>query len=495
MKTIKNNIHRLLLLAILSLTVVSCNLDEYPEDSLAEDRIEWNSTTDVEKVRMGIYALYRQVNGGNFTTATDYQVDLFNATVGYNNTAGDLYRWDFTSSQGSITQIWASNYKLIGNINYLLMNIDKVVAAHESEQAYLKNTKGEAHLLRAIAYHTLALRFAPLYQEDTAEQELGLPLEEVVDIKALPARATLEETYQFILKDLAQARALLSQKGKHNAEFMTVDVLDAFEARVALSMSNYSLAMERVETLADKYPLSNSVEEFAKMWLKDTSSEVIYRHFASVDERLNEFDVYLEFDPASKAYSPLYVPNQWVIDLYEDEDMRKDVFFVKDLIKSSRVSVDDVYMLNKFPGNPDLQKIPHEYYHKYKPFRIAEIYLIAAESAFMLKDEAKAASWLNKLRQARAASEIKQTGEDLFKAIQEEWVREFIGEGMRLNQLARWEMAMDRSDKLPQNPKLTINSPGFSDLVIPSNSEKFVWEIPYHDLDANKNIIPNWKNN
>ena len=159
-------------------------------------------------------------------------------------------------------------------------------------------------------------------------------------------------------------------------------------------------------------------------------------------------------------------------------------------ITSSNISVQDVFMLSKYPGNPALKRTLYDYYHMGKPFRVAELYLIAAEAAYMKKDEVTAKKWLNDLRTARGASQITETGTKLFEIIKEEWVREFIGDGMRLDQLKRWGDGFTR--KPPQNLEIVMKGDKYTILTIPANHMKFIWEIPANDLAANKNLKPNW---
>lgn len=91
------------------------------------------------------------------------------------------------------------------------------------------------------------------------------------------------------------------------------------------------------------------------MWLNDESSEIIFKSFQSVDERANAMTLYLSYSTATESFSPDFVPAKWVLDLYEDGDIRKEVYYRKDKITCLETTVNDVYMLNKYPGNPKLK--------------------------------------------------------------------------------------------------------------------------------------------
>lgn len=486
----KNIFKTVLLSSVAAFSLASCEMDQFPNDKIVTETA-WQTIDDAIRFENGIYNYFKNINGGYFMYTPDLQSDLFNATVSYANRGGDMHRWDFTAAQYDIEDTWAYNYFTINNCNNIIENIDQVKAESDEEAVYLKNIKGEAYLMRAICYHTLALRFAKDYEPATAANELGLPLVLEMDPNGKPSRSTLQQTYEQIKQDIADARANLLAGGAANSTYLTVDVIDAFEARVNLYMHNYSDAVTLAENIIGKYTLDTDADAFANMWLNDEGSEILFKTFQSVDERTNSTGIYLSYSTAVKSYSPDFVPSQWVYDLYEDGDIRKEVYFLKDTITCQDKGANDVYMLNKYPGNPTLKKSEYEYYNMAKVFRAAEAYLIAAEASYMNEDETSAVAILNELRTKRGASTLTVTGDELLKEIKNEWIREFIGEGQRLNDLKRWHDGMTRHT--PQNESILMAGEGFTTLSKGADDIRFVWEIPNNDLNANSNLQPNWK--
>ena len=473
-------------IASLLFLLPSCNLDELPKDSISlEDA--WQSVDDAKNFRTGIYAYFRSVNGGLYSYTPDYQADLFNATSGYGNRGGDMHRWDFNSSQYDIEDIWQYNYYTINNCNNIINNIDKI----EEDDPILATIKGEAYLMRAICYHTLVIRFAKDYDPSTAASNLGLPLVYTNDPTEKPSRSSLEVTYTQIKEDITEARKYLTTPGVANSEYFTTDVIDAFEARVNLYMHQYTEAVNLAKNIISAYPLLQSESALKNMWLNDNGSEIIFKTFMSISERANAMTNFLGYSTSAKAFQPDFVPSQWVLNLYEDSDIRKGTYFKKDKIVSNNVEANDVYMLNKYPGNPALKKTEYEYYHMWKVFRAAEAYLIAAEASYLAGDETNAIKYLNDLRAKRGASQLSTlSGNALFEAIKKEWIREFVGEGQRLNDLKRWGDGMKRHD--PQNMSILMSGNEYTTLSVENNNPRFVWEIPANDLKANSNLKPNW---
>jgi len=318
-----------------------------------------------------------------------------------------------------------------------------------------------------------------------------LPLVLDVDPNAKPSRSSLADTYKQIKSDITEARKLMTTEGASNSIYLTTDVIDALEARVDLYMHNYAEAVTISESLINKYPLSTTKDNLSKVFLNDEGSEIIYKVFLSIDERTNELPYYLYWNTSINSYSPDFVPSQWVIDLYEDNDIRKDTYFLRTKVVCGDKSADNIYMLNKYPGNPDLKTTTYEYYNMPKLFRSAEFYLIAAEASYKEGNEPAALGYLNDLRTQRGASSLNnKSGDELFKSIKEEWIREYIGEGMRLNDLKRWHDGFQRHD--PQDLNILSIGTGMESLNINSENQKFVWEIPANDQNANSNLSPNW---
>ena len=88
-----------------ALFFTACDLDKFPQESISTDTA-WESISDARNFRIGIYSYLQVVNGGIHVYATDYQSDLFNATLSFGNRGGDLHRWDFTNSQYDIEDIY-----------------------------------------------------------------------------------------------------------------------------------------------------------------------------------------------------------------------------------------------------------------------------------------------------------------------------------------------------------------------------------------------------
>ncbi len=479
----------LLCSALVAPLLTSCEFDQYPETSLPVEG-SWEQVSDAANYNTGLLAVLRSVTGGNHRVVSEVQSDLFNARMGtadYNQT----HQWTFTTSQFDGDVVWSGNYNLVANANNIINNIDNIaVEAGSDDEAALKYYKGVAYFARAYAYTNMVVRYCKDYDPATAANELGLPIIETVDVNKKPSRSSLATTYAFIKEDIRQAKLLLTDGSDVDFTAPNANALEALDARVSLYMHDWDNAIACASDLISKYPLAQTEDEFADMWLNDNGSEIIYQPLQTIDERVNGYGAFISYSTALSAYSPFFLPTQGVIDLYTPGDMRLSTYFAQVPASTNDMVDENAVILNKYPGNPTLKQQPTDYYNMTKAFRAAEMYLIAAEASY--QKDGNEGGFLNSLRQQRGAADVTLTGDALWSEIKNEWVREMVGEGFRLDCLKRWHEGFTRMPAQPLMAGFFITADGFTNLTVNADNEKFVWEIPFNDLQANKNLERNW---
>lgn len=479
-----------LLSALAVPAMTSCELDQFPETSLTTET-SWSQVSDADNYNTGLLSNLRAVAGGTHAYVSEIQSDLFNARRGTAE-QNQVHQWTFTTSQFDGDYVWKDNYNLISNANNIINNIDKIVVDPESEDAVtLRHYKGTAYFARAFAYANMVVRYCKEYDPATAAATLGLPIVKTVDVNAKPSRSSLETTYLQIKGDIREARTMLADAPADNYAVPNIDAVNALDARVSLNMKDYENAISLSTDLMAKYPLISDADEFADMWLYDEGSEIIYQPLQTIDERSNPYStIFIMFDAATNAYNPYYLPSQGLLDLYEDNDIRGYAYFAQVPVSANDMVDDNGVIFAKFPGNPALKKQQTDFFNMTKVFRSAELYLIAAEASYRLNGTD--GGYLNALRSKRGASAVNATGEVLWSQIKNEWIREMVGEGFRLDCLKRWHEGFSRMAPQPLPGEMFISTSGYLDLTVDADNEKFVWEIPAQDLQANKNLVRNW---
>ena len=495
------NIFKYVMAVVISITAFSCDLDKYPYNAIEQSQ-SFSTMNDAKSIRNGLYANLRGRLDGIYMFTTDLQADMLNATLDFGNRNGFPHRWDgFLDTDYTIRDVWSGYYSALVNVNNVIENLGNIPTTTDAEATTLNAYIGEAYLLRAFYYHQLVLRWAKAYDPATASTDLGVPLVLEFDVTLKPSRATVAEVYTQILADIAQAKTkLASVAGAPNASKLTADAVTALEARVHLHMRNWAAAATAAKSLISggKYPLINTEANLKKMWVNDQSSEVIFQlALIAPTELANSNAIYLGLRPSDNKYTPDFVPQKWIIDLYADNDIRKNVYLEKKPVIVQGADYPDIWLINKSPGNPELfTAATTNYQHKPKVFRIAEMYLIAAEAdAQTPAGEGTALATLNQLKTARGLTALTGvTGTNLMNEIKAERVRELLCEGFRLDDLKRWKMGFSRST--PQNMNLINTGVHYNEKTVSADDPKFVWGLPANDLTTNPNLAgqqnPGW---
>ena len=479
-------------------SAVSCNLEYYPDTAInTEDAME--SAADCKAFRTGLYSGMKGLFTGGYVYAPELQTDLYHAVRNFGNFSGNWYTYNVTAAEGEASSAWFGIYSAIANANFLISGTQKLLAAGTLDEADTKTVQqyyGEACYLRAHMYYLLTMYFCKDYEPDTAENELGVPVvtvyEPTFDSSKYPARGTLAATYAQITADLDEAAKYVTAPGVVCSPYVTVDVVKALTAKVALTMHDYDKAIKNAKDLIDAgtYELETSADAYKSSWTNDDLKETIWQAaMTGQDDRGNSMSYFI-YNTSGKdgADNPQYIPEKWVLDLYDkSNDIRYAAYFDERSITSPVTGT--LTLLVKYPGNPKLYSSVTNYCNMPKIFRISEMYLILAEAAAKKGgQDAVASLYLNQLKSKRIQGwqTVNYTGVNLMAEIRNERVRELFGEGDRMFDLKRWHIGFTRDEG--QNPSLI--QPGYN-YKKDADDPEFLWPIPTDEIQANSKIEQN----
>lgn len=486
------------LCALAMMLVSACNLDLKPTSSIStEDAL--NSMEDAQKLRRDLYITMRNsLSSGAPVYLLELMSDSFHGSITYGNRNGEYYKWEMRSTFGNVESLWSSAYYLVMLANFLEEGIPALQAeATTAEKAQYDVILGECAFSKAYAMFILAELYCKNYSSN-ASSDYGVMLSDASfttpsDQSTYVGRSSLSETYDYIERNLLRAEQLLaSVTGQEGSIYVTADVVKAMEARVALTKGEYAKAADLAAALADggRYPLLSSQEAFNALWTDDSGKECIMQFWASLLSTPNTNDYgYIQF--TGGLYAPNYIPEKWIVESYDSNDLRFTTWFRRTQVNLGNFS-GTVYLCFKFPGNPELMSSggTSTYIHKIKPFRIAEQYLVAAEGYAMSGRSEQANAYLNRLRASRIPGYVERhySGDELMAQIKLERAREFYGEGFRFKDLKRWNEGFTRSEAQDKNLVIDAGST-YTELMSRSASDPFfVWPIPQAEIDANPQI-------
>lgn len=282
---------------------------------------------------------------------------------------------------------------------------------------------------------------------------------------------------------------------KNCGNYITVDVVTALKARVALQMDDYENAAKYAGDLvnSNRYPLSNTATDFESVWKNDKGTETIWQiAMTSADDAGVPLGTIFIGYPTTKKD---YIPTQTLIDLYNEKDIRLKSYFGKYHLTVSSGNAADIYFFNKYPGNEYYNALGSEtrYLNQPKPFRIAEMYLIATEANAKIGTAAavkKGNDALNALKKARIEGWTDATydQEALLNEIMNERERELVGEGYRLMDLKRWGKGVKRGKPQSKGLVLFPGQASTDGLDKPVDDQRMLWPIPKTEMDANPQL-------
>ncbi len=497
------NINKILLSIIVVTALWGCDLEKYPKHQISIDE-SVKTINDVERLRLGSYSYARSFFGSMPWIAYDLMGDFMHSVTGASNTYGNFPRWTFTTADGDIGGVWNGAYAAIANINLFLDNIDDVETVSKEEEDLVTKTKGEVTLLRAMIEHQLLLKYCKSYaQVSDPRAELGIPSMRTYNPGIEPSRNSLFDSYDLLLKDIELAKTALAEvvfdkndPNKVPEGDLHIDCVYALEAQVRLAMGDWpgsAAAASKVITSSAMFGLIGNATGFEAMWSGDKGDEIIFNFYATNAEGSATWGNYFRTEDPQQSgayYTADFIPAQGLIDLYDEYpgDIRKNAYFMQGVLGKDGPA--GVWFLNKYPGNRALREdaTKNDYRHKRIVFRLADMYLTAAEAYAMAGDATNANKMLGDLRSKRIPgySHTNLSGTDLMEAIKTERLKEMVMEGTRISDLKRWNDPMTRLSEQSAPGEITIIET--RNVTISAGYYKFVWPIPIGEMSANDGI-------
>ncbi len=314
-----------------------------------------------------------------------------------------LYTWGTTDLINSGTdEVWNDEFNKVFAANMIISDIKNVEDATDAEIA---NYLAQAHFMRAVAYWELVNLYCMPYAEET-KQSLGLPLKQTTSYEENLTRASLEDTYQFIMGNLDEAEKT-SVSDIDKRYWVSRPAVAAMKARLYLSMGDYAHALEEAEkalqttqaTLQDYNELAHYTSYVSNM--DGESVEVNYSGLTGMSAL--EYTDYQEmlYSSTYKIYTMMrLLPSENLKSLYDQEnDLRYNQFFTKSgsLEYGIEGFGDDMIYRKFFDVNTYYDILP-------EGPTMGEILLIKAEAQCRLGNWEEALQTANQLREKRFAT-------------------------------------------------------------------------------------------
>lgn len=375
--------------------------------------------------------------------------------------------------------LYENCYNCILRENIVLSRVDDSAGA-DSVKAL---AKAEAKIMRAWDHFVLVNTFARAYNPATAKSDGGVAIMDKYDLEAKPAKASVEQTYQFILKDIAEALPLLKRQPM-NVYHPSLAFGYALSALVHLFHHDWQQALDDAnQSLA----LKSDLIDYIDLQKKGGPTKVKTYAKGGNPEVLNY--AYLGSYSDNPAYTYGMISPE-LVKLYGNNDLRLNLFF--------KTTGNSVYYFDNGSGAAlwNASITYSKFFYSSVGLRTAEVYLIKAEAEARLGQLAQSTQTLNTLRAKRIVGEdaVLQTPASVREAVQnviDERRRELLFGFHRFWDLKRFNTEEDYKKTITRSFPLVDITTEHKTYTLAPDSKLYV--IPFPEDARKKN--PNLTNN
>lgn len=382
---------------------------------------------------------------------------------------------------GDATGTWSQIYRVVVNANAVIERGALLQPGFPvADAAEGKQLQGEAYAIRALAFFDLCKLYAKTYTSTADASHPGIPLvlsypKDKNDI-SYPARNSVKEVYDQVIKDLDSAISLLPANGNvingtFGARFNRWAVF-ALKSRVHLYRRDWAEAESAATTVitSNRYTLlSNAL--LVSDFKKQLNAESIFEIVNSENDNAGTDGVAYLY--SQQGYGEM-LGSANLYSAYNAADARRA--FITKGNRNASGGETNVNLVNKYSGNLV------NFNENIKVLRLAEMYLNRAEARARIGiniSGAQADVQLVRTRAYPTSTPVTQTGQTLIDIIIDERRREFAFEGYRLYDLLRTQT------------NFTKYTAGGNTISILWTTNKTTLPIPLREMTVNHNLVQN----
>lgn len=461
-----------IVVATLALVLSSCEkmLEINPKQSIDANEA-LTSRESITAATNGAYARLRETSlyGRDLIAIPDVLADNT-----LNTLAGNRLVREWNNEIGYHLANWQHSYYGINQINLNLAALEVL----DADEAFKSSIRGQNLFLRALFYHNLMRVYA---YDPTAivqgQNKGGVPILltgviAVEEIEYAP-RASVEDVYELIYDDLAEAYDLLaSEPNSRGPFFATQGAVSALFSRVALYNGDYNKVITEGENaVSSGVAAFPSASGLVASWRSERHPESFFEiPFATPDNKGSNESLRATYmtrttltstTPASHGN---IVFSEDLLEQYDPNDLRLE------FVQRGLGANENRYEINKFAsknGVPNLDNVP--------VIRYAEVVLNMAEAYAENEQWANANRELNKIRTRANLSEVNLQGQALKDEILHQRRIEFAFEGHRFFDLKRLGLPVVKDGR-------TMDFEDF----------RMLGRIPIREVDVNEHLEQNF---
>src|SRR5690606_22868274 len=369
------------------------------------------------------------------------------------NTQKNAYIWKEDIYDGEVEiPAWNRLYACVFYANSVLDGLENIEVTSANRDSW-EDLRGQALFFRSYAFYDLARNFCSVYDDETADSELGIPLKISSGIDKIVPRSTLSETFEQIIKDLMESKELLGNSfSEGNRNRPSRAAVFALLARVYLYMGKYADAELAADSCLKHYNKLidyNTVDASSSQPFTYTNDEVIF-----YSAQVISYSTTTGYDN-----KPAIAVDTNLIELYHEDDLRLSIFFLKNSIGNYNVK-------RGYAGGGS---------YPFTGLAVDEVYLIKSECMARRNDAQGAMSFLNALLTNRYKTNsyvpmVVSSATEALEKILLERRKELVWRALRWSDLKR----LNRDGANITLTRLI----GGEEFILPPNSSLYVFPIP-----------------
>lgn len=478
----------------------SCSkqLEEKPYSSIFTDNF-YKTASDAEGALIAVYGPMADMYNTAATCASDFSADQMYPRPVVGRDTYTLFSYDdnfttqksFSRQYESPEQIWQSCYSGIEKANWVISRVPNTDMDATRRTVII----AEAFYMRAFYFWTLTKNFGDVVIKTTPSSSID---------EAIVGKSARADVYKQIFADLDEAlKGLPSYSGSIRKGSPSKEVAQALYAKAALYNENWPLALEKAKDVisSGKYSLMDNVLDVFNVDKEDVARKENMWAFECERTSPGFSTQLIGLYGPKNSDGPQYAPTtygsafmyQSFYDSFDPADQRRqlmDTFYIN---KQGQV----VHQKDITPITPhgvlikkymDANATGQNGAINIQIFRLADVYLIAAEAAARQNGvTAEALGYINIVRHRAGLADL-STGlskEQFIDAILQERSWELFGEGDRWYDLTRTNTFLQVVPKCT-NDVYPVRTPQARNRYFP---------IPLDEVNANTKLEqnPDWK--
>jgi len=262
------------MLACLTVAAACEALDQAPSTSVTTD----TAITGVEDLANAVNGAYYVATYGTMLTVAS-EMSIYADLVGpdsYQPASSGQNASRLAGFSMTANDTYNAYYYLYAAIASVNSALEK--AALLEDQEAVAPYVAELYAMRGLFHFHLATYFAPI-PTSGSENQLGLVLaDKVFDIDYVGKRASLADTYAFIIGDFTKAVETGQNKDRNTGHLNYWAAL-ALRARANLYAGNYAAALDDAEEVLETSPYRlYTIDNYTKVWSQEGADEVIMEY-------------------------------------------------------------------------------------------------------------------------------------------------------------------------------------------------------------------------